>query len=182
MFDADSAFTAMSRLRFVRLDGERPDWSGPVDSASVLASVGLAQVVTAQLDGPWRRQHRPFSAVPIVLGDREVEVWVVPRANRGRMLVIGGDMGFAPTASGAPRVLADRSASWTQVPLPLDSPIVIPSASPVPAVADLVTARYQAELGRVVVVCSGSVESRLVPGLDPATGARVVWEHSVGWP
>jgi hypothetical protein len=65
------------------------------------------------------------------------------------------------------------------VPLPADGPIEIESASsPVPAVADLVTARYHAELGRTVLVRTSTMVSRLVPGLDPATGARVVWEHA----
>jgi len=46
-------------------------------------------------------------------------------------------------------------------------------------VGDLALARYQTDVGREVRVITAAVTSRLVPGLDPATGARVVWQHTV---
>mgnify|MGYP007028601114 CR=1 FL=1 len=48
----------------------------------------------------------------------------------------------------------------------------------VAAVTDLVTARYHTDLGREVTVQTTTMSSALVAGLDPATGARVVWRHS----
>ena len=47
----------------------------------------------------------------------------------------------------------------------------------VAAVTDLVTARYHTDLGREVTVHTATMSSTLVSGLDPATGARVVWRH-----
>ena len=47
----------------------------------------------------------------------------------------------------------------------------------VATVADLVVARGLAEQGRLVTVATRAARSSLVPGVDPETGARVVWEH-----
>jgi hypothetical protein len=47
----------------------------------------------------------------------------------------------------------------------------------VATVADLVVARGLAEQGRQVTVTTRAARSSLVPGVDPETGARVVWEH-----
>lgn len=179
VFDVDSAFSTVRRLQVVRLDGDRGAYAAPLDTLRIAREAKLARDVTARIGAAWRRQNHPFSAVPFTLPDGPSEAWAIPRANRARMVVTGGDMGFTSGPDGALRVVADRAASWTQVPLPADGPIAITSAEPlVPAVADLVTVRYHAELGREVSVRSGAVRSRLVPGLDPATGARFVWEHA----
>jgi hypothetical protein len=179
VFDVDSSVRTVSRLQLVRLDGDRGAFLGDVDTAQLAAAERLVRAVTQRLGDAWRRQNRPFSAIPIVSAAGEHEVWAVPRANRARMIVTGGDIGFAIGANGALQVLADRTATWAQVPVPIDGPIEIESASSrVPAVADLVVARYHAELGRTVSVRTSAVVSRLVPGLDSATGARVVWEHA----
>lgn len=179
VFDMDSSLREVSRLQLVRLDGDRGAYSGPVDTARLAAEVRLVRAVTQRLGDTWRRQNRPFSAIPIARAGGGSEVWVIPRANRARMIVTGGDMGFVASADGSLQVLLDRSATWTQVPLPPDGPVDISSATLlVPAVSDLITTRYQAEFGRTVSVRTPVLVSRLVPGFDPATGARFVWEHT----
>ncbi len=181
VFDVDSSLRAVDRLQLVRLDGDRSPYIGAVDTMRVAAEVRLVRAVTQRLGDAWRRQNRPFSAIPIARVGGGSEVWVIPRTNRARMVVTGGDIGFVADDSGSMQIIADRSATWTQVPLPVDEPLEIISNTPlVPAVADLITARYQAEFGRTVSVRTPVMISRLVPGVDPATGARFVWEHSFG--
>lgn len=180
VFDVDSSVRTVARLQLVRLDGDRSPYTGPVDTARLAAEVRLVRAVTQSLGDSWRRQNRPFSAIPIARAGGGSEVWVIPRANRARMIVTGGDVGFVAGADGSPQRIADRSATWTQVPLPADGPLEIVSTVPaVPAVADLITARYHAEFGRSVSVRTPALLSRLVSGLDPVTGARVVWEHAL---
>jgi hypothetical protein len=178
VFDVDSSFTRVERLQLVRLDGDRSAYTAPIDTVRLAREAQLARDVNALLTPAARRENRPFSAIPMVRPDGVSEVWAMPRANRVRMVVTGGERAYTRAADGSLRVLVDRSAMWTQVPLPADGPLLLESAADtVPGVGDLAPARYQAEFGRVVTVRTRVVESRLVPGLDPATGARVVWEH-----
>lgn len=180
VFDVDSSLRTVTRLQLVHLDGDRREYTAPVDTVRVAAEVRLVRAVTQRLGDAWRRQNHPFSAIPIARAGGDSEVWVIPRANRARMVVTGGDMGFVAGADGSLQVIADRSATWTQLPLPADGPLEIISTAPlVPAVSDLLTARYQAELGRTVSVRTSVLMSRLVPGFDPVTGARFVWEHAL---
>jgi len=181
VFDVDSSLRSIDRLQLVRLDGDRSAYIGAVDTARVAAEEHLVRMVTQHLGDAWRRKDRPFSAIPIARAGGGSEVWVIPRANRARMVVTGGDMGFVTGDNESLKLIADRSATWTQLPLPVDGPLDIISATLlVPAVADLLTARYQAEFGRTVSVRTPVMVSRLVSGFDPATGARFVWEHSFG--
>lgn len=179
VFDVDSAFTRVQRLQLVRLDGDRAAYTEPIDTLRLAREARLVRDVTDRLATAARRENRPFSAIPIARPDGASEVWAMPRANRARMVVTGGERGYARAADGGLTVLVDRAAQWAQVPLPPDGPIALESAAEtVPGVGDLAPARYQAEFGRVVTVRTRAVISRLVPGLDPATGARVVWEHA----
>ena len=178
VFDIDSSFTRVQRLQLVRLDGDRGAFSDAVDTLRLAQEAHLARDVTVALAADLRRTGRPFSAIPIARPDGPSEVWAMPRANRARMIVTGGERAFVRNEDGTLRLRVDRSATWSQVPLPVDGPLQLQSAADtVPGVGDLAPARYQAEFGRVVTVRTRLVESRLVPGLDPATGARVVWEH-----
>lgn len=179
VYDVDSAFTSIRRLQVVRLDGARPRYTEPLDTTQLLRGAKLARDVSRLVTPTWKRRNRPFSTVPIALPDGRVEAWVLPRASRARSYVSGGDMGYTLAATGAPELVADRSATWTQLNLAPTGPLrIYSSVRDVPAVADLVTARYHTELGRTVIVSTPVVESTLVPGLDPATGARLVWKHT----
>lgn len=179
VYDVDSAFTLIRRLQVVRLDGARPRFTEPLDTAQMLRGAKLARDVSRLVSPAWKRRNRPFSTVPIALSDGRVEAWVLPRPSRARSYVSGGDMGYTLAATGTPELVEDRSATWTQLNLAPTGPLrIYSSVRDVAAVADLVTARYQTELGRAVVVSTPVVESTLVPGLDPATGARLVWKHT----
>lgn len=189
VFDADSAYRTSRRLTAVRLDGERPKYLATLDTAQILQRARLARDVTRSITPAWNRLKRPFSVIPLTLADGTLEGWVIPRATRANTIVLGGDAAyvFTPAPSpgtvvaGAPTVqqIVDRSKSWKQVRLPAKGPVHITSAdSNVPAVADLASARYFTNLGREVTVSTATVSSTLVPGLDPTTGARVVWKHT----
>ncbi|MCU0617972.1 MAG: hypothetical protein MUD17_12940 [Gemmatimonadaceae bacterium] len=179
VFDVDSSFTRVSRLQLVRLDGDRGAFTDAIDTLRLAHEAHLVRDVTAALAADVRRTGRPFSAIPVARVGATSEVWAMPRANRVRMVVTGGERAYVRAPDGSLRLLVDRSASWAQLPLPPDGPLELTSAADtVPGVGDLAPARYQAEFGRLVTVRTRVVESRLVPGLDPATGARVVWEHT----
>lgn len=179
VFDIDSSFRTVRRLQVVQLDGARPRYLGPLDTARVAAGASLARDVTRALTPTWSRRNRPFSAVPIAGDGGALEVWAVPRANKARSYVTGGDVGYTRAADGALAVLEDRSTTWVQLNLAPSGPLTIySSVRDVAAVADLVTARYHAELGRPVTVQTPAVVSALETGLDPATGSRLVWNHT----
>lgn len=181
VYDVDSAFTGVRRLQMVRLDGARPKYTEAVDTAGILRAARLARDVSALVSPAWQKRARPFSVVPVPGANGAAEAWVIPRATKARSVVTGGDMGYAApaTGSGAPTLIVDRSATWTQLNLAPTGPLrLYSSVRDVAAVTDLATARFHAELGRAVTVSTPALESTLVPGLDPATGARLVWKHT----
>lgn len=193
VFDVDSAFRTPRRLTAVRLDGDRAKYLSPLDTAQILQRARLARDVTRAVTPVWNRLKRPFTVIPLTLADGTHEGWVIPRATRANAVVFGGDAAyvFSSGASGgagsgastgnAPAVqqIVDRTKTWMQVALPAKGPVRITSAEPsVAAVSDLASARYLTDLGREVTVTTATASSILVPGLDPATGARVVWKHT----
>lgn len=178
VYDIDSTFRTVRRLQVVRLDGSRPRYTEPLDTARIAAAASLAREVTRTLTPAWSKRNRPFSAVPITGDGGGVEVWAIPRANKARSYVTGGDVGYTRSATGTVQVIDDRTTTWVQLNLSAGGPLVLySSVRDVPAVADLVTARYHAELGRAVTVNTPAAISTLMPGLDPATGSRLVWSH-----
>ncbi|WP_461413990.1 hypothetical protein [Gemmatimonas sp.] len=179
VYEVDSAFTAIRRLQLVRLDGARPRFTEPLDTARLTHSVKLARDVSALVAPAWKRRNRPFSVVPFMPANDSLEAWVIPRATKARSYIAGGDVGYARGANGTPALMVDRTATWTQLNLAASGPLrIYSSVREVAAVSDLATARYYTELGRTVTVSTPLVESTLVPGLDPATGARLVWKHT----
>lgn len=178
VYDVDSTYKTVRRLTVVRLDGARAKYTDALDTARVARSAKLARDVTKSITPVWTKKAHPFSVVPIVVNDT-VEAWVMPRATRTRSFVTGGDVGYRVAADGSPAVIEDRSATWTQLTLPATGALTIySSVKDVAAVADLVTARYQHDLAREVIVSTPAVTSTLVAGLDSTTGARVVWKHT----
>lgn len=178
VYDIDSTYRTVKRLILVRLDGARPRFTEAVDTARVANEARLARDVTKAITVAWRAKNRPFSAVPVSTA-AGIEAWVIPRANKARSYVTGGDVGYTRSADGALQTLDDRSTTWIQLNLPAAGALRIYSGTrEVPAVADLVTARFHTDLGRTVVVSTPMAESALVAGLDPETGARLVWKHT----
>jgi hypothetical protein len=181
VYDVDSAFTGARRLQMIRLDGARPKYLEPVDTAGIVRAAKLARDVSVLVSPAWKKRARPFSVVPVHSANGTAEAWVIPRATKARSFVTGGDMGYTAAASGtgAPTLIVDRSATWTQLNLAPTGPLrIYSSVRDIAAVTDLATARYYAELGRSVTLSTPAFESTLVPGLDPATGARLVWKHT----
>ncbi|WP_396203841.1 hypothetical protein [Gemmatimonas sp.] len=179
VYDIDSAYRKITRLQMVRLDGTRPRYTEGLDTLRIAREARAVREVNRRLTVAWTKRNRPFSAVAVPRADGTVEAWVIPRTNKARSIVTGGDMGFLLTSGDSLQLLADRSATWTQLNLAATGPLRLYSSTrDVPAVADLVSARYHTELGRDVTVSTPLAVSTLVPGLDPATGARVVWKHT----
>lgn len=180
VYDVDSTFRTVRRLSVIRLDGARGAYTQPLDTLAIAREAKLARDVNKTVAAAWARQKRPFSIVPFTRDSgRILEAWVMPRATRARAYVSGGDVGYRQTAEGAAVLIVDRSATWREVGMPTSGALRIVSAgAEVAAVSDLVTARYQTELGRQVAVVTTTVTSVLEPGFDPATGARVVWKHA----
>ena len=181
VYDVDSAFTSARRLQMIRLDGARPKYTEAVDTAGILRAAKLARDVSVLVSPAWKKRARPFNVVPVPAANGAAEAWVIPRATKARSFVTGGDMGYAAPASGsaAPTLIVDRAATWTQLNLAPTGPLrIYSSVRDIPAVTDLATARFHAELGRAVTVSTPVLESTLVPGLDPTTGARLVWKHT----
>jgi hypothetical protein len=177
VYDVDSAFTALRGVRFIRLTDRAPHTEA-VDTAQLLRALKLARNVSAQIAPAWRQRNRPYTVVPLLLAGARLEAWVIPRATKARSLVTGGDMGFTATATLTPQLLDDRSATWTQLNLASSGPVRIYSSTrEVPAVTDLASARYHAELGRAVTVSTPTAISTLAPGFDPATGSSFTWTH-----
>ncbi|MEY4957778.1 MAG: hypothetical protein RL409_2035, partial [Gemmatimonadota bacterium] len=178
VYDIDPAFRAVRRFSTVRLDGTRPRYTGPIDTARVAMEAKLVNDVTRAITPAWTKLGRPFSVVPVPLPGGAMEAWAIPRATKARTLVTGGDVAYARNTDGTVRRIVDHTGTWTQVPLAAAGALVVRSAErDVAAVTDLVTARYHADLGREVTVQTTTMSSTLVSGLDPATGARVVWRH-----
>jgi len=181
VYDVDSAFTSARRLQMIRLDGARPKYTEAVDTAGILRAAKLARDVSVLVSPAWKKRARPFNVVPVPAVNGTAEAWVIPRATKARSYVTGGDMGYAAPASGngAPTLIVDRSATWTQLNLAPTGPLrIYSSVRDIAAVTDLATARFHAELGRAVTVSTPALESTLVSGLDPATGARLIWKHT----
>jgi hypothetical protein len=178
VFDIDSAFAKVQRLALVRLDGARPRHTDRVDTARIARQAHLARDANREVAAAWRKQGRPFFIVPYTPGQGPVEAWVIPYPTRVRSVILGGEVAFARAGTGVARLL-DRTAGWRQVSVPAEGPVVLASAeAEVATVADLVVARGLAEQGRQVTVTTRAARSSLVPGVDPETGARVVWEHA----
>ena len=181
VYDVDSAFRVVRRLTVLRLDGARPAYTQPLDTVAITREAKLARDVNKAIAATWAKQRRPYSVVPFTRDSgRVLEAWVVPRATRTRMIVTGGDMGYRGDADGTMTLLVNRQATWKEVPLAASGPLrIVSAATDVAAVSDLVTARYQTELGRQVSIATSTVMSVLEPGFDPTTGARVVWKHAL---
>jgi hypothetical protein len=178
VYDIDPAFRTVRRFSTVRLDGARPRYSGSIDTARVAMEAKLVNDVTRAITPAWTKLGRPFSVVPAPLPGGAMEAWAIPRATKARTLVTGGDVAYARNTDGTVRRIVDHTGTWTQVPLAAAGALVVRSAErDVAAVTDLVTARYHTDLGREVTVHTTTMSSALVAGLDPATGARVVWRH-----
>lgn len=178
VYDIDSTYRTIRRLTVVRLDGARPRYTDALDTARIARSAKLARDVSKSVTPVWSKKNHPFSVIPIVVGDA-VEAWVMPRANKARSFVTGGEVGYSGAGEATPAVIEDRSATWTQLTLPATGALTIySSVRDVAAVADLVTARYQHDLGREVTVSTPAATSTLVAGLDSTTGARLVWKHT----
>lgn len=178
VYDIDPAFRTVRRFSTVRLDGARPRYSGSIDTARVAMEAKLVNDVTRAITPAWTKLGRPFSVVPVPLPGGAMEAWAIPRATKARTLVTGGDVAYARNTDGTVRRIVDHTGTWTQVPLAAAGALVVRSAErDVAAVTDLVTARYHTDLGREVTVHTTTMSSALVAGLDPATGARVVWRH-----
>ncbi len=178
VYDIDATFRTVRRLSTVRLDGVRPRYTGVIDTARVAIEAQLVSAVTRVVTPAMAKLGRPFSVVPVPLANGAMEAWTIPRATKARHLITGGDIAYARLPNGTIQRTVDHTASWTQLPLPATGVLTVKSAErDVAAVTDLVTARYHTDLGRTVTVSTTTVASTLVPGLDPATGARVVWQH-----
>lgn len=176
-YDVDSAFTTMRRVQAVRLDS-RAKYTEPLDTARLLKVLKLARDVSARVTPAWAQRKRPFSVIPFAPPEGPLEGWVIPRATKARSIVTGGDIGFAASAA-APTIIEDRTTTWTQLNLAPTGPVRIYSSTrEIPAVSDLASARYYAELGRPVTVSTPLAISTLVEGLDEATGSRYRWKHS----
>lgn len=179
VFDIDSAFARVQRLALVRLDGARPRHTDRVDTARIARQAQVARDANREVAAAWRRQGRPFFIVPYSPPQGPAEAWVIPYPTRARSVIMGGEVAFARGAGGALTRVVDRAAAWKQVAVPAEGMVVLASAeADVAAVADLVVARGLAEQGRPVAVVTRTARSALVPGVDPETGARVVWEHA----
>ena len=178
VYDIDPTFRTVRRFSTVRLDGARPRYTGPIDTARVAMEAKLVNDVTRAITPAWTKLGRPFSVVPVPLPGGAMEAWAIPRATKARTFVTGGDVAYARNTDGTVRRIVDHTGTWTQVPLAAAGALVVRSAErDVAAVTDLVTARYHTDLGREVTVHTTTMSSALVAGLDPATGARVVWRH-----
>lgn len=179
VYDVDATARTVRRFTTVRLDGTRPRFTGAIDTARVAWEAKLVMDVTKAITPAWSKAGHPFSVVPVPVAGGPLEGWVIPRATKARHLVTGGEVGFTRNDDGSVRRTVDHTVTWTQVPLPASGMITLRSAErSVPAVPDLVTARFYAELGREVTVSTTTMTSTLVAGLDPATGARIVWRHA----
>ena len=183
VYDIDPAFRTVRRFSTVRLDGARldsarPRYTGPIDTTRVAMEAKLVNDITRAITPAWTKLGRPFSVVPVPLANGGMEAWAIPRATKARTLVTGGDVAYARNTDGTARRIVDHTGTWTQLPLAATGALLVRSAErDVAAVTDLVTARFHTDLGREVTVHTTTMSSALVAGLDPATGARVVWRH-----
>ncbi len=178
VYDVDAPFTTVRRLSTVRLDGARPRYTGAIDTARVATEAKLVADVSRAITPTWTKLGRPFSVVPVPMSDGSMEAWAIPRATKARHVVTGGDVAYVRRADGSMHRTVDHTSSWTLLPIAAAGALIMSSAGgDVAAVADLVTARYLTDLGREITVQTATVSSMLVPGIDPATGARVLWRH-----
>lgn len=178
VFDIDSAFSKPRRLTVVRLDGARPRYTDALDTARIAVQAKLVRDINRDISAGWKLLKRPFFISPIVAPNGAVEAWAMPLATKAKSTVTGGEIGFVRAETGGLTRTVDHLATWKLVAIPATGPIKLVSAErDVAAVADLAAARALADLGRTVTVNTTAVTSTLVAGLDPATGARKVWEH-----
>ena len=177
VFDVDSTYTHARRLTLIRLDGARPRYMEPFDTARVAAQAKIARDVMKEVTPAWNKLGRLFTVVPLVQNGT-LECWVIPWPSKARSAIIGGDIAFTRIADGRLQRLVDRSASWKTVTVAPTGPVLLPSSeADVAAVADLVVARGLSDFGRDVTVTTGTTHSAFVAGPDPITGARLTWEH-----
>ncbi len=180
VFDVDSAFTRARRLMVVRLDGARPRYTGAVDSVRVAQEAKLVRDITREVTPGMTKLGRVFRVVPMLQADGTLEAWVIPWPSLLRTAVLGGDIAMVRAADGRLRRIVDRTATWKVVPVATSGPVVLTSTEhDVPAVADLVVARGLADQGREVTVTTAVARSALVSGIDPTSGARLVWQHTL---
>lgn len=182
VFDIDTGYTRARRLTMIRLDGARARYTGAIDTVRVAQAARLVRDITREIAAVVRRTGRSYSVVPLTQADGTIEGWVIPVSTRARTAILGGDMAFVRDAAGTLRRIADRTATWKLITVPVTGLVRLTSAErDVAAVSDLAAARSLAERGRDVIVATTIAKSALVPGLDPS-GSRFRWEHERSTP
>ncbi|MEQ1694149.1 MAG: hypothetical protein ABMA00_22880 [Gemmatimonas sp.] len=182
VFDVDTGYARARRLIMIRLDGSRPRYVSPIDTARVAQGARLVRDVTREVSPAWRRLARPFTVVALPQDDGSMEGWVIPLSPRSGREVLGGDIAVIRAANGRLQRTIDRAASWKLVVVPPTGAVRLTSAEhDIASVGDLVVARSLAERGRAVTVTTAKALSALVPGID-ASGSRYRWEHTPAKP
>lgn len=178
VYDIDSAFTKVRRLSMIRLDGVRPKYTEPLDTARIAAEAKLVRDITRDVSAGWKLLKRPFFVAPVSLPDGVLEGWVIALPTKAKSAIMGGELGMVRSSAGGLDRTVDHLATWKQVTIAPTGPVKLQSTErDVAAVADLVVARGLAEVGRAVTLNTSSVTSTLVSAVDPASGSRFTWEH-----
>lgn len=178
VFDIDTAYVRVRRLIMIRLDGARPRFTGPIDTAAVADRARLARDVTRDVSPAWRKLARPFTVATIVRDDAAVEAWVIPLSTRAGREVLGGDVSMMRGPDARLLRVTDRAATWKLVVIPPKGAVQLASTErEVAGVSDLVVARTLAERGRAVSLATMTISSTLLPGTTES-GMRMRWEHA----
>lgn len=174
VFDTDTAFSRVLRIAMVRLDGTRPRYGAPLDTARMVAMARLERDVSRLVSAAWARQRRPLTVVPLTY-DGALEAWVIPVSPQGgRTVVLGGEQAYTRGADGRVTRTLDRSARWTLFTVPASGDVALSRDDA--GVSELAVARALAERGRAVSIITSAARSTLVAGQDES-GARFRWEH-----